>query len=84
MNNEQFENFKAETKEHIEDVIQSKVNGKIDGLSKRLDAFIARADPAVKVFENFTWFKKALVGGVITVGAIFGALDYITRFFHKR
>lgn len=84
MTPDQYQNFKDEIKSHIEDVIQLKVNGKIDTISKRLDAFIIRADPAVKIFENLTWFKKSILSLVLFLAALATAMSYLQSFFSKK
>ena len=49
------------TNELIEATIIRVVNGKIDNLTKKLDAFVLRADPAVIFFEHITWSKKFIL-----------------------
>jgi hypothetical protein len=88
MNHEQFTDFKDEMKSHIETVIQAKVNGKIDKLtltmkenSDKMNEFISRADPAVKVFENLNWLKKSIIGIVVFIAALAGGMAFIQQAF---
>jgi hypothetical protein len=63
MNDEQIKNFKDELKQHIEVVIQAKVNGKIDKISQKLDEYIKldeawknTATPVIKMGTNVKGF----------------------------
>lgn len=53
---------------HIEDVIRTTVNGKIDGVSKKLGDYVTadelwklRAEPVVRAFENTSWLFKVFL-----------------------
>lgn len=83
MTEPQFSQFKSEMKEHIEDVIQSKVNGKIDTISRRFDAFLMRAEPALRAFENVTWAKKVIIGFIVTLGSLAVAYSAISNLIRK-
>lgn len=88
MNHEQFTDFKSEMKEHLETVLQAKVNGKIDKISvamkensDKLNDFIIRAEPAVKLFENLTWFKKVVIGIAVFVATIAAGMTVLQQGF---
>ncbi len=87
MRDDQYKNLKDDLKEHLENVLQAKVNGKIDKISVRmdkLDAFIERAGPAVEFFENVTWLKTVLIGFLTFVALVGGAWAVITQFIIKK
>lgn len=83
MTDEQFKNFKEESKIHMEAVIQKTVNGKIDTLTKETRAFITRATPVVSLFENISWLKKILISGLISIASIAVGAQAIVDIFFK-
>lgn len=84
MTEEQLRIVLTEMKEHVADVIRLTVNGKIDGLRRDFNAFVIRAEPAVKVFENLTWFKKVIIGVLVFLGSVATVWSWLQGFIIRK
>lgn len=94
MTSEQFVQFKKEMKDHIESVIQTKVNGKIDNMNRKLDSYIEKdeewkgtAKPAIKLGTNMLGF--GIVGGYIigvlaAIGACWGVVQWVATLLIRK
>ena len=93
MDSHQFKQFKQEMGEHIEAIIQLKVNGKIDRITARLDTYIKddeewklAAKPVLDLGNNITGFGKvvgAIVGVMAAIGSSWVLIQWIGGIFKK-
>jgi len=93
MNDQQLKNFKDEIKEHIEIVIQAKVNGKIDKITKKLDDYIAvdeawkqTATPVIKMGTNVRGFGVItgyFLAFITALSAAWGGIEWIAGLIYK-
>lgn len=93
MDPQQFQQFKDEIKGHIEVVIQSKVNGKIDKITQKIDNYIAgdemwkeTATPVIKLGTNITGFGIVgayVLGTLASLTAAWGAIEWVFNIINK-
>lgn len=85
-------NFTFELGEHLSQSVQGAVklavNGKVESMRQELRAYIvkddewkAKVEPVVYAFENLKWSGKLLLGIVVAVGTIAGAIITVVKLF---
>ena len=83
----QIQVSREHTNKVIEDTIKVVVNGKIDSLHKKVDAYIVedaewkkKASPALETYENLQGFNKIskwLFGIIIAIGSLWALFNKI-------
>lgn len=81
MTTDQLKQLEKALKESLHETVKITINGKIDALNKKVDAYIVednawkvRAEPAVNAFQNGTFLFKTGVSVAKFVGFLGGVL----------
>ncbi len=59
---ESRDEHREELRQMVIDTIKSTVNGKIDGLTYKVDSFVKRSEPVIKAFEDDETARRIING----------------------